>query len=52
MVKIGFENLKEMKIEDIRKIEKIYTKIPEGRFKMVSKKKKKKSAQQIINELP
>ena len=35
---IGFENLKEMSIGEIQEIEKKYSKIPEGRFKMADKK--------------
>ncbi len=51
---IGFENLKEMSIGEIKDIEGKYSKIPEGRFKMADKiieNKKDNFAEELVEDL-
>lgn len=50
-MKIGFEQLKKMNVEEIQKIEDIYLQLPETAFKLTYQKPKQNFAEELVEEL-
>lgn len=52
-MEIGFEQLKDMKLQDIKKIEDVYSELPETGFKMSynNPEAKQKSAEDLVEEI-